>query len=158
MKQKLLEVLRTIAKEGYASGKEDQWIKGTDGSTTILWGKLEDEWSMKDVFYGGEPYGGVEVVFHQGKPFWTMVYYGYVVPEITDLGQIYSFLQKALSNRPEEMPLRGPQNYSQGDLTYSNGWEGDIDSYKGKEEITLNGKKVYEAQYLGGYVDQRSEE
>ncbi len=158
MKQKLLEVLRIIAKEGYASKEEDQWIKSPDGSTTITCGKPEDEWSMKDVFYGGEPYSGLEVVFHNGKPFWTMVYYGSVAQGVSGLRKIYSFLQDALANRPEDAPLRGPTLYTHEQLTYQNSWEGDIDKFEGKEVILDNAKQIYEAKYNGGYVDQRSEE
>lgn len=37
---------------------------------------------MNDNFFGGEPYGGREVVFYEEKPVWMMVYYGWVAEGI----------------------------------------------------------------------------
>ncbi len=37
-----------------------------------------EEWAFHDNYFGGEPYGGRSVAFHQGKPVWIAVYYGWV--------------------------------------------------------------------------------
>jgi hypothetical protein len=61
---------------GYAGGDEKQWVRESDGSWTIVFEGRP--WKSHDNFFGGEPYGGRTVVFHQGEPMWLLVYYGWV--------------------------------------------------------------------------------
>lgn len=140
-------------KAGYASGTLGK--KETDGSTTIEF--ESGNYRMHDNFFGGEPYGGREVIFLEGKPIWMMVYYGFVDPSIEKPGDIYAFLQKALSKPPEELPLRGPGNLEEGDFKYENTWTGNLEHYEGEEIIFQSGNKVYGAKYMGGAVDSRGE-
>lgn len=137
---------------GYAGGEEKKWIKEVDGSTTIPFEK--GDWKSNDNFYGGEPYGGRIVVFYKDKPFWMMVYYGWV-EEGTETNPIYGILREALKRMPEEAPFRGPKEYKQDNFTYTNNWSGDVDRYFGEEQITKDGKLFYKASYIGGLVDQR---
>lgn len=152
----LKDYLLTISKEGYATNDEKEWKKESDGSTTIA--NNHGSWNMNDNFYGGEPYGGREIVFFEGKPHWIMVYYGQVSKKVNDVGKIYAFLQKALANTDIDFPLRGPKELDEGDLKYENNWSGTISEFNGHEKILLNGDEVYSASYLGGLVDQRGEQ
>lgn len=154
-KHALRQFLQKANKEGYGSGKTDHWMKEKDGSTTIPF--ESGDFRMRDNFFGGEPYGGNEVVFFKNEAVWMMVYYGKVIPG-EDFVKLYKFLQKVLLNAPDEMPVRGPKFLEDGKFKYSNKWEGDIEEFSGKEAITKNGKLVYNATYVGGLVDQQKEE
>lgn len=88
----------------YASGDESVKCKESDGSTTIRYSR--GEYCMHDNYFGGEPYGGREVVFLNDKAVWMMVYYGLVYEGPNK--EVYQFLMSALSNNTLEMPYRGP--------------------------------------------------
>jgi len=140
-------------KAGYAGGEEKKWVKESDGSTTIPFEK--GEFRSNDNYFGGEPYGGRVVVFHKNKPVWIMVYYGWV-EEGVEFNPVYGVLKSALMRMPEDAPFRGPKEFKEGDFTYSNTWNGDINNYAGVEQITLGSKLVYKASYIGGLIDQRA--
>lgn len=154
-------IIKAGIENGYGSGDEDKWIKESDGSTTIEYpphGENSPEgWRLRDNFFGGEPYGGHTIIHYQDKPFWMMVYYGAVDPEVDDVKGIYTFLQKALLKSPEDIPLRGPMEFSEGKLVYLNSWKGDLANYSGEEKILEDDSQIYWAKYMGGLVDQRPE-
>lgn len=78
---------------GYAAGNEKQWIKESNGSTTIPYQK--NDWKSHDNFFGSEPYGGRLVIFFQDRPVWLMVYYGWV-EKSADTDAVYPVLREAL--------------------------------------------------------------
>lgn len=137
---------------GYATGKEKAWTKELDGSTTIVY--KEGAWKSHDNFFGGEPYGGRVVVFHDGKPYWIMVYYGRVMEKVNP-DTVYKVLRNALKRMPKDHPYRGPKRYEEGASVYTNTWTGTLKNFSGKEMITQDEKTAYEATYIGGLVDQR---
>ncbi|MBU1104306.1 DUF5680 domain-containing protein [Candidatus Parcubacteria bacterium] len=135
---------------GYASGDEKKWIKESDGSTTIPFEK--GAWKSHDNFFGGEPYGGRTVVFYENRPYWIMVYYGWVKESI-ETTPIYKILRNALKQMPKDYPFRGPKEFKDGEYAYSNSWEGKINRFSGEEQITQGERLVYRANYIGGLVD-----
>lgn len=151
--KELKQFLVAANKAGYASGKEKQWVKEKDGSTTIEF--TQGEWKSHDNFFGGEPYGGRTVVFYKRKPVWIMVYYGRVV-EGANPDLIYPVLRAALKMMPAQSPFRGPKEYRQKEFEYKNSWRGDVDNFSGEEHITSSNKVVYNAKYIGGWVDKRT--
>lgn len=151
-KEALRQFLIDANKAGYAGGEEKKWIKELDGSTTIPFEK--GSWKSHDNFFGGEPYGGRTIVFYEGKPYWTMVYYGWVA-EGVESNPVYGVLRNALMQMPEDYPFRGPNEYKEGEFTYINSWKGKVERFSGEEQITQSGKLIYKANYLGGFVDQR---
>ncbi|MCB9813144.1 MAG: hypothetical protein H6772_01925 [Pseudomonadales bacterium] len=151
-KEALRQFLVDSNKAGYAGGEEKKWIKEPDGSTTIPFEK--DSWKSHDNFFGGEPYGGRTVVFHEDKPYWMMVYYGWV-EEGVETDPVYAVLRGALKQMPEDYPFRGPEEFTEGEFTYTNKWEGEVDRFSGEEAIVKGDKLIYKASYLGGLVDQR---
>jgi hypothetical protein len=112
----------------------------------------DGEWSFHDNWFGGEPFGGREVVFKNNKPYWMMVYYG---SDSMKAEKTIDTLRKALRELPEELPARGPKELVDDDYRYTNTWEGTIDQFKGHEEISYKGERVYFADYSGGLVDQK---
>lgn len=139
-------------KHTYSTGDESLNNKEEDGSTTILY--QNNGWKFHDNFFGGEPYGGREVVFYEDSPVWIMVYYGHIETN-TPVTIVYPVLQKALRQMPQEAPFRGPKEMKEGEFYYHNTWNGTIEKFSGKETISMNGKTVYEASYIGGLVDRK---
>jgi hypothetical protein len=151
----LKEFLVKAKKSTYASGDVSKKVVESDKSTTLV---FEDgDFKYHDNYFGGEPYGGREVVFFKGAPVYMMVYYGLVSEEITDFHAIYRILQKALLLIPKDNPYRGPKEYIEGDYNYINSFIGEIDNFSGEEVISHKGREIYKAKYIGGLVDQRKE-
>lgn len=148
---KLKQFILEASHNTYASGDENIKEKQKDKSTTIIYSK--GDWGYHDNYFGGEPYGGREVVFYKDKPVWMMVYYGWVV-EGVDTKKVYPLLTKALSKSTVDKPYRGPEEYIEGDSIYANDMEGDIENFRGEERIYDGEELLYIARYMGGLVDQ----
>lgn len=127
--------------------------KEENGSRTILF--ADGDWSMIDNFFGGEPYGGQQVVFYKKEPVWICVYYGRVLETSLSPDVVYDFLREALQYPDKNKPQRGPESYKKDNLEYRNFQEGDLDDYSGRETILEDGKEIYWAKFMGGLVDQR---
>jgi hypothetical protein len=148
----LLRFLLEASRRGYAAGQSAVRTREADHSTTIV---LEHgEWRFHDNYFGGEPYGGREVVFLRGRPIWMAVYYGQV--DGPNVDAVYAFLQQALREAPIEFPVRGPGSFAEGTLSYQNDYQGSVASFSGEETIREDGRLVYTARYAGGMVDRRS--
>lgn len=146
----LKQFLIQFNEAGFASDNRNMWTKELDGSTSITY--ENGEYMAHDNFFGGEPYGGREVIFLNNKPSWMMVYYGWVV-EGFDKNEVYKALRNALMNQPKDFPVRGPKEIEFEGFVYKNNWEGDVERFSGKEVIMKNNEIVYEADYMGGLVD-----
>ena len=144
-------------KAGYGSGEERVRVKESDGSTTIRYENKDGHFSFHDNYFGGEPYGGREVIFDNNKPVWMMVYYGEVSNKEIDKNAVYSFLGKALLSAPDDLPVRGPLRLAETiegrEWVYDNTYTGDLERFKGRETISLDGQQIYDADYSGGLVD-----
>jgi hypothetical protein len=131
----LLRFLMDTSRRGYAAGGSAVKTLEADHSTTIV---LEHgEWKFHDNYFGGEPYGGREVVFLGGQPVWMAVYYGQVNDENVD--SVYSFLQRALREAPPDFPVRGPEAFTEGQFSYRNAYEGDVMRFWAKRPFTRTG-------------------
>jgi len=141
---------------GYASVQEGiVEIKEKDGSKTITY--KDKNWFFHDNYFGGEPYGGREVIFANNKPVFMMVYYGMISDKNINKELVYKFLRKALKLFPEDAPFRGPKIFKEtidkNNYKYENTWSGDVDYFSGQEKIFIDEKEIYVAQYSGGLVD-----
>ena len=116
----------------------------------------QDEFELRDVYYGGEPYAGQEVIFRDGVAMWAMQYRGSIV-EGEDFGPIYTFLGKALTNTKLGLP-RGVDGFSDDNFTYVITMNGDLTDFAAEETISRTGELVYFAKFLGGLVDIKREE
>ncbi len=148
----LRRFLMDASRRGYAAGQSAVKTREADHSTTIV--IEQGDWRFHDNYFGGEPYGGREVVFFRGQPVWMAVYYGQVDGARVD--PAYAFLQRALREAPADFPVRGPETFTEGGLSYRNGYEGSVASFRGHETIHEDGRLVYTAHYAGGLVDRRS--
>lgn len=135
---------------GYGNEKAEI-IDEPNRSHTIKY--AEKDWTFHDNYFGGEPYGGREVIFYQERPVWIMVYYGAILDKNLNSSEIYSFLRKALMAFPKDMPMRGPEKLLGRDWSYKNEVKGDFESFSGEEIICFKDEIVYSAKYQGGLVD-----
>jgi len=131
--QDLCKFLVKAKKSTYASGDESKKIIEKDKSTTLIF--ENGDWKYHDNYFGGEPYGGREIIFYKGEPVYIMTYYGRVYESVVDLKGVYKTLQQALTLIPEDNPYRGPKEFNEGNYTYSNDFVGDVDNFFGEEII-----------------------
>jgi len=115
----------------------------------------DGDYEFKDVYYGGEPYAGQEVIFKDGRALWAMQYRGYII-EGEDFAPIYAFLGKVLTSTEIGLP-RGKNGFSEDGFVYNFDMNGRLEGFNAGETISKNGKIVYLANFLGGLVDIRKE-
>lgn len=126
-------------------------VDESDLSHTIIF--KENNLTFNDNYFGGEPFGGREVISNNQKAVWMMVYYGFV-EDISLQGQIYAFLKESLLLFTDEMPYRGPSRHENCDWLYINKVDGTFDSFSGEEIISYKNQEVYRTRYQGGVVDK----
>lgn len=147
---KIRQFLVKANKNGYGN-ETVKPLDELDGSHTI---SFEDgDWKFHDNYFGGEPFGGREVISYNQKVVWMMTYYGFV-EDLSLQGQIYTFLKESLLLFTDDLPYRGPSMHENGDWLYVNKVDGNFDNFCGEEVISYKGKEVYKTRYQGGTVDQ----
>ncbi|MAE49369.1 hypothetical protein CMI48_00930 [Candidatus Pacearchaeota archaeon] len=150
----LAEFLVLAKINGYATGGEGRESKLEDGGKELKFS--EGDLSYRDKYYGFDPFSGEEIVWKGGEIIWSMNYYGGVDPDHAAIAKkIYEFLKKVLEMVGEASPFRGPEKFTEGDFSYENSYEGDIEKFKGSERILLKGKEVYSLEYHGGLIKQK---
>ena len=155
-KHRLCEFLVKAKRATYAAGDSAVETRNEDHSKTLVF--EEGDWKYHDNYFGGEPYGGREVVFYKKKPVYMMVYFGAVADSVSDIKKVYGILMEALTLIPNDKPYRGPLVHTSGDFLYKNSSTGAVGDFHGKEVILENGVEIYSANYIGGLVDVRKEE
>lgn len=108
----------------------------------------KDNLMYYDTYVGGQSFAGEEGLWKDNNPVWIMNYFGRMLKE----GYNYDFLIEALGKVTEDMPYRGPVEYTNGELTYKCNAEGDFSCFHGIEEIYHNGVKFYECLFHGGEI------
>ena len=155
-------------KDTYANGDQAKKIIEPDGSTSLVYEEIN--WKYHDNYFGGEPFGGREVVFFKDKAVFFMNYFGKVFDHVSDFKPVYEFLQKALSQVSEKSPFRGPSFFVNSkvidikqkeissiddNFVYFNSLDGNIENFCGNELIVCRNIKVFEARYCGGLINLR---
>jgi len=148
------DALNHVAKHGYADPNATI-SRPADGSYDLV---IEYKgYRFHDNWFGGEPFGGREVVGKNGKVFWMMTYFGAIVDASEAPADVYgTCLKEAMRNPARELPVRGPRQYSASNgYTYSFEWTGDLNRFNGVETISnQDGKVAYVGEVSGGLVDQ----
>ncbi len=101
-----------------------------------------------DTYLGGMAFAGEEAVWDGETPIWSMNYCGRVTGE----GFRGDFLKEALLRGSTDQPYRGPETYSEGDLTYLCHVDGTFLWFQGYEEILRENVRVYECYFHGGSI------
>lgn len=153
-KNKLKDLLRDFNIKGYADPNSKYIDNGKNGKVLNL---TIDNYTYEDEFYGGEPYSGNETIWEDGKDIFRCVYWGKVIKGV-NFSDIYNFLRKALSKGPDgNLVHRGPSEYIEENLRYTNRIEGDIEDFRQKERIYIDEKEVYIAYFVGGRINVQKE-
>ncbi len=148
----LKDLLREFNVKGYADPNSKYVENGKNGKILNL---TIDAYAYEDEFYGGEPYSGNETIWENGEDIFRCVYWGKVIKGV-DFSEIYDFLRKALAKGPDgKLVHRGPSEYTEGTLKYTNSIQGDIEEFKLEEKIYMDEKEVYVAYFIGGRVNVR---
>ena len=145
MDRQMVEFLIKAKKATYA-GKGAETVPSRTKSHDLVY--RDGDYMYWDTYLGGENFAGEEAVWISGDPCWSMNYAGRVT------GGSFSgdFLKEALLHVPEEMPYRGPREYTSGDYTYCCETVGAFDWFQGKETIQYRGKPIYECFFHGGKI------
>lgn len=147
--ERLIDFLQYVAREGYASDKSPI-TRLKDGSRDLVLEKsglcFHDNW------FGGEPFGGREVVSQNGRVFWMATYYGGFESDAVEGTKV---LREAMRLPDDNFPVRGPRSYSSRGYQYTYQWKGDIYRFESIEKIfDSSGRQIYQAEISGGLVDQ----
>ena len=114
---------------------------------------VDQEWSYHDSYFGGRDFIGEEVVYHGDTPVWAMNYYGRIVrDDLLSGAEAGQMIKTSLSRMYEEGRFLGSFEYSENDLTYTDGNEGDVDFFRGHETIHRGPELAYELDYHGGLI------
>lgn len=147
---KLKKLLRDFNIKGYSDPNSKYLDNGKNGKVLKL---TIDSYTYEDEYYGGEPYSGNETIWENGKDIFRCVYWGKVIKGV-NFPDIYGFLRKALYKGPDgELAHRGPGQYVEGDMKYTNSIEGNIEDFRQVEKIFMNEKEVYVAYFVGGRIN-----
>jgi hypothetical protein len=114
------------------------------------------EFTYRDIYFGMRRFVGQETVYIAERPIWSMAYGGGIerLPATAEeVRSIYAFLREALRLVPADRPFRGPVNYCRAPYAYSSGSTGDLEMFRGAEEISGQEGVVYRLRYSGGRVD-----
>jgi hypothetical protein len=103
-----------------------------------------------DRWYGEARFTGEEIVWREGRPWWTMNFYGVTDPSAP--AEFPHFHKRALRRMPAEAPFRGPRLHREGDLVYVNEWIGDLRTFRGSERVFHGDREVYRLEYHGGVL------
>ena len=113
----------------------------------------EGDWSYLDSYYGGWDFIGEEVVYYKGEAVWAMNYYGRVTqPDKISAAEAGQTIKASLSKMYAEGRFLGGFDYAHGKFHYTDTSEGNLESFTGKEWITIDGEVVYELVYHGGMI------
>lgn len=145
---KLHKFLVEAKKATYAGNGNEK--KLLDGCRELVY----EEGNLKyvDKYYGWKFFSGQEIVFNKEIPIWSMNYYGGSFKTTLFTKKIYNFLKKALSEVNEDFPFRGPKEFSEKNWGYKNDLKGNLNNFKGREEIFYKKELVYELEYHGGEI------
>ncbi|MCC7543429.1 hypothetical protein IT415_01835 [bacterium] len=147
------DFLAYVGEAGYAN-EQPPTKHLPDGSHDIV---LErDGWKYHDNWFGGEPFGGMEVISKGEKPFWMMVYFGAIIDPSEEPADVYTALKEALRQPDAAMPVRGQRKLAASNgYSYAFIWTGDLDRFQGQENIcNPQGALIYKSEVSGGLINQ----
>ena len=116
----------------------------------------DGDWLYQDSYSGFLRSWGQEVIWYENKPVWSQIYGGGMVQKHMDpelASNAFRFLKQAISKGKDgEFSPRGPSVETNGDFYYKCSWNGDVSRFNGYEQIYYRGSKVFEHDFLGGFL------
>ena len=111
----------------------------------------EKDWFYRDVYnLGNRLFMGLETVYFQNKPVWSMSYYGNF-QEMTEQ-EVDNILRKALTDKRDKARLWNNVEQKIHNYKYICNGSGHIDELSGTEKIFKDGKNLYFFYYAGGFI------
>jgi hypothetical protein len=149
-KEKLLQFLLKARTKTYAGGggKVSPLLVGSDQLEF-----RENDWFYRDVYFTGNGiFMGLEVVYFQDNPVWSMCYYGNFRKLSEE--EIDRVLRKALLENWQTTRLWKYVEWEFENYKYVciPDYEGSIDEMAGSEKIFKEGQEVYFFYYAGGFI------
>ena len=146
MDKRIVEFLIRAKKATYA-GKGAETASSRPESHDLIY--REDDLMYYDTYLGGNKFAGVESLWINEKPYWSMNYVG----RVTGGNFSGDFLKEALLNVPYEIPFRGPLSYVNGDYAYKCEVTGTFEWFQGYETICYKGEEIYDCYFHGGLIE-----
>jgi hypothetical protein len=113
----------------------------------------KDDLAYHDTYFGTTNFIGEEIVYRDYEPVWGMNYYGFTLDNETSENLFDAVLRSALmSGSGDNIPVRGPKEFINGDWKYTFNTEGDLSNFTGLEEIFKNGEVVCRLWCHGGLI------
>ena len=107
-----------------------------------------------DTYFGSTKFIGEEIVYKNGKRAWGMNYYGFTLDTEISEGLFDAILRPALmSGSGDNIPVRGPKEFMNGEWKYTFHTEGDLANFTGLEEISKNGAVACRLYCHGGFIE-----
>lgn len=122
---------------------------------------IRGNWLLRDSYTGYFRAPGMTTVYKDKRPVWTMAYagHGQTEDQYDQVKTTFSFLKEALMAVSPSLPIRGPEEYVNGDKRYTfNLLEGDMTDGLWKEEITECGIVTFKQSGLVGVVINKTPE
>ena len=156
MTQEFVEFLVEAKRGTYAAQGDDASVRpALPGSKQLEYQR--GLYVYRDVYFGMRRFVGQETVYHAGRPMWSMAYAGGLDRSDADSEQIkavYAFLREAMRLVSAERPYRGPASYRGARYMYACVSVGDLEAFRGTEEIQDSSGLVYRLRFAGGRVDE----
>lgn len=148
-KDKLLQFLLKARTKTYA-GDEGEVESAFEDSKQLEYKK--DDYLYRDIYYTGKKkFMGLETIYYQQQPVWSMSYYGSCTEEPEE---IYDFLKEALLKNWKDARTWKEVEWEKGDYKYlcKPDFEGSIEEMAGMEQIHKKDEQVYSFFYGGGLI------
>ena len=112
----------------------------------------EGEFLYRDIYYvGAGRFTGLETVYWQDKPVWTMSYFGNF--SAMSEAAADTILREALIAKKDETRLWTNVEWEKDDFRYTYDGQGSIEELGGEEEIHKGDARVYYFYCAGGLID-----
>ena len=121
------------------------------GSTQLEY--QDEDFLYRDIYYvGNGVFPGLETVYFDNKPVWSMSYFGNF-KQITE-EEADKVLRAALLDNWETTRLNKHVEWTKNNYKYVCEGSGDMKELEGSESITKDGKQVYFFYYAGGFLEE----
>jgi hypothetical protein len=116
---------------------------------------FDGDWAYHDSYLGENDFIGEEAVYYQRKVVWAMNYFGRILkPDKITSAQAGAMIKSSLTKMYAEGRFLGRFEHAEGDLTYVDTNEGNVQFFTGREWISRGDEIVYELVYHGGIVKE----
>lgn len=113
-----------------------------------------NKFTYHDTYFGGINFIGEEIVYKDDLPIWGMNYYGVTIDNNLSEEAMDKALRPALMQvgTDNSIPVRGPKEYYNNEYSYAFEYSGELDNFKGKEQIKKSDNLIYELNCHGGFI------